>query len=156
MSYKKTIEIFDKIIILEMTIGELYQLCSQKWEADKDFWLNLSAQENAHAEFAKEMKQEFLNKTPEFTLNPNFSIIVIDSIILYISGIITKLKKDLFTKNQMLIIAHDTENSMIESNYQRIVTTKNPEYLKRVNILIQQTQEHKKLISDKIITASGL
>ncbi len=156
MSYEKTTEIFDKIVILETTIGELYQVCSTKWKEDKDFWLSLSEQEKAHAEYAKEMKQEFLNKTQDFIVNPNFSIIVIDSIILYILSIITKLKKDLFTKNQMLIIARDTENSLIETNYQKIATTKNQEYLKRLSILIQQTQEHKKLISDKIISASGL
>ena len=156
MSYEKTTEIFDKIIVLETTIGELYEACSMKWQEDRDLWLSLSEQEKAHAEHAKEMKQEFLNKNQEFIVNPNFSILVIDSIILYIVSIITKLKKGLFTKNQMLIIARDTENSLLETNYQKIATTKNQEYLKRLNILIQQTQEHKKLISDKIIAASSL
>ena len=74
----------------------------------------------------------------------------VDSIILYISGIITKLKTECFTKKQMLNIARDTENSLMETNYQRIATTTNPEYTKLVNILMNQTMEHKKLITDKI------
>ena len=55
-----------------------------------------------------------------------------------------------FTIKQMLVIARDTENSLMETNYPKIVTTQNPEYLKLVNTLVQQTQEHKKLIMDKI------
>ena len=102
------------------------------------------------------MKQEFLNKPEEFTPDPGFSVMAIDSISLYISGIITKLKTGFFTKTQILIIARDTENSLMETNYQKILVTKNQEYLRLVNILIQQTQEHKKLITNKIRSGAGI
>ena len=134
----------------EMTIAEFYHTCADIWGEDKEFWLNLEQQEKNHAQNINKMAELISEKHEHFEFHRPFNPIAMKTIISGIEDNINLLKDRRFSKENILFIALNIEQSLIEARYSEIVKTKDLEYRKLVEEVVNQTAEHKGLIENAI------
>ena len=134
----------------EHAAAELYGMCGQTWEADKEFWADMERAEIKHAENIIRMS-EIVSLKPEgcqsgHTFKP-------EAIWTSISGIqwnIERLVKKEITEKNMLFIARDVEQSMLESKYGDAVKSNDPEYQSLLKEIISDTVAHRERLNNKI------
>jgi len=134
----------------ELTLAEFYRTCAQIWEEDKEFWLNLERQENIHAQNIDRMAEIISKKHERFESYRPFNPGAIKTMISGIENNIRRLKSGEISKNNVLFIARDIEQSLIEAKYDEIVKTNDIEYQNLVKEIVSQTVVHKGMIEKKI------
>ncbi len=133
----------------ELTVAEFYRTCAQIWEEDKEFWLTLERQENIHAQNIDRMA-EIISKEHEcFESYRPFNPAAMKTMISGIENNIRRLKSGEISKNNVLFIARDIEQSLIEARYDEIVKTNDIEYQNLVKKIVTQTLDHKGIIDKK-------
>ena len=139
----------------ELTLAEFYRTCAQIWEEDKEFWLTLERQENIHAQNIDRMAEIISKKHERFESYRAFNPAAMKTMISGIENNIRRLKSGEISKNNVLFIARDIEQSLIEAKYHEIVKTNDIEYQNLVKKIVSQTVVHKGMIDKKIATAKN-
>jgi hypothetical protein len=147
---KAVLEMMVSMKELELVLADFYKVCAERWKEDEKFWMVIQNQEIKHASNIEKM-ETMISQKPEIFER---KIVLEDwGIKLIVSGIktnIQKLKNNVFTKKQILYIARDIEESILEKKYGEIVVTNDREYNDIVNNIISQTTDHKNRIDRKI------
>ena len=63
---------------------------------------------------------------------------------------VERMKNRELTREQLLIIARDIENSLIENKFYELVRSKNEEFLKLIKEIKQQTMVHKSQLEERL------
>ena len=82
---------FRVLVDLELTIGDYYKTCAEKWPQDEVFWTEIYKQEQEHAESIEKMS-EMISKSPDkFILGRSFNPVAIGTIISELGRIVNSL-----------------------------------------------------------------
>ena len=139
----------------ELAVAELYRACSQTWLVDKEFWADMEKAEMKHAENINKMNRIVSEKPERFEMGHVLKPAAIQTSISGIKSNIQRLKKkELFQKN-MLFIARDLEQSILESHYADIVRTNDVEFQALINQVLSDTVAHREWLNKKIREASS-
>ncbi|MFH0889341.1 MAG: hypothetical protein V1871_09060 [Planctomycetota bacterium] len=143
-------DILNLMANLESVIAELYKTCGSIWKNNEGFWNTLSSQETKHAANIQKMSELIAKKPDIFFVARPFNQFATKSVINQVKGYIDKVYKGLTNETAMLTIARDLENSLLEAKYSEIVKTTDMEYNTMLSEVVNQTQEHRQLLNNRL------
>jgi len=135
---------------LELKISEFYRECGDFWKQEKDFWASLEKDELSHAESVRKMADILLARPERFEENRPFNPV---SLAVALSGIQTnlqKLKEGQLQGPNLLSIARDIEQSLLESKAGEILKSSDREYQNLLHTIESQTHAHRRKLAEKI------
>jgi hypothetical protein len=144
------ISILKSIADFELATAELYRACSQVWDLDKEFWVAMQQAELKHSKNINRMTDIVCSKPADFTPGRVFAPAAVQTSIAGIKGNVQRLLKKEIARKNMLFIARDIEQSMLEKNYAEIVKTNDPEFKSLVNEILSDTVSHREQLNRKI------
>jgi hypothetical protein len=152
---EKLTKVMESMIQCELLLSDFYKHCADVWTDDQELWNTLAIAEIRHADHIQKMKDIVVRKQESFALGRPFNLIALNTVAAGLKDNAIRLKLGGLSREKILIMARDIEQSVIESNYAEIVKTADVEYSTLVNVIIEQTYEHKKTISGKIAEMQG-
>ncbi|MCG6535492.1 MAG: hypothetical protein L7F78_12565 [Syntrophales bacterium LBB04] len=147
---EKITKVLASMTQFELALSDFYKQCADVWPDDQTFWQNLARAEVRHAENIQKMREIITDKQERFEAGRLFNVIALDTAMAGLKDNNSRLTAKIFTREKMLIMARDIENSILESHYAEIVKTVDIEYQTLMKGIISQTYEHRKIIQEKI------
>jgi hypothetical protein len=144
------ISILKSMADFEMATAELYQTCSQVWDLDKEFWVDMQQAELKHSKNINRMADIVCSKPGDFTPGHVFTPAAVQTSIAGVKGNIQRLLKKEIARKNMFFIARDIEQSMLERSYAEIVKTTDSEFKSLVNEILSDTVSHREQLNRKI------
>jgi hypothetical protein len=138
----KSIEL---LIENEKSVSRLYALFAERFSEEKKFWLKKSAEEDTHAELLEGIDR-IVRETPALFAEGRFNAEVIEST--------TELVKDALQKSkscslpEALTIAREIENSLIERNFFKVISSDSALVRDAFNQIEQDTKIHREEIQE--------
>ena len=145
-----TSEILKNMGELELAIGELYQTCGQLWPEHKEFWMDMGQAEFKHADNIDRMSKIISERPEDFELGRSFSPIAIKTFISGVKSNIQRLKEKESSEINALFLAHDIEQSYLESKYVEITKTEDKEFKSLTSGIYSDTVFHREYLNKKI------
>jgi hypothetical protein len=155
-SLEKLQATFEILVDLELTMGEFYKICAEKWPEDKIFWTEIYKQEYEHAALIKKLSRIISSSPEKFILGRSFNPVAINTIITGIRKNIELVKANALSKFKTLYIASDIEESALESKIGEIVKTDDLGFLEITKSIVSQTKTHKEHFAKKIAELKGV
>jgi len=134
----------------ELLLSDFYKHCDEIWTEDQALWNSLALAETQHADNIDKMKEIIVKKQESFTIGRPFNLIALNTAAAGLKENTRRLVSGELSREKMLIIARDIEQSVLESNYAEIVKTADVEYNTLMKAILSQTHEHKRVILEKI------
>jgi hypothetical protein len=144
------VSILKNLADFELAAAELYRTCSQVWEVDKVFWVDMEHAELRHSANIKRMTDIVSAKPGNFIPGHVFAPAAVQTSISGIKGNIQRLAKREIARRNMFFIARDLEQSMLEKNYAEIVKTNDAEYQSLVSEILSDTVSHREQLNKRI------
>jgi len=134
----------------ELLLADFYRHCAGVWTEDRALWDNLVSAEIQHADNISKMKDIIAGKQKNFAIGRPFNLVALNTAMAGLKENTRRLISGELSREKMLIIARDLEQSVLESSYAEIVKTADVEYNTLMKSILSQTYEHKKIIQDRI------
>lgn len=147
---EKITKVLEAMIQYELLLSDFYNHNAKLWMDDHVLWNNLALAEIRHADNIRKMRDIIVKKQECFAIGRPFNLTVLNTLGAGLKDTTRRLSLGEFSREKMLIMARDIEQSIIESNYAEIVKTEDTEYNALMKDIISQTHEHKKIIQEKI------
>lgn len=149
-SLEEILKILDVMAQFEVCLSELYEAFAQADPELGDFWRGLAAAEFNHFENIRRMASLIENKCHTFQGGRTFNLAVLNTAIKGVMETKGKIQKGGLTREKMLILARDYEQSLLESRYGEVVRSDDVEYQTLLNEILNQTKEHGQSIQKNI------
>ncbi|HOG06800.1 MAG: hypothetical protein M0P04_04435 [Syntrophales bacterium] len=147
----------DKLIVImkameehELAVAELYQTAAVASPSDQAFWNGLAAMEKTHADNLERMIAQVQAKASRFEMGRPFNMAALKTAQEGIRQNISKIARGALSRLQMLVVARDIEQSLIEAQYGSVVKTNDVEYQTLLKEIVDQTYGHRKAIQEQI------
>ncbi|HSB80560.1 MAG TPA: hypothetical protein VLM91_17400 [Candidatus Methylomirabilis sp.] len=153
----KVLQILETIGRLEVTMAEFYATCAEVWTADSSFWQGLQVEEHQHSQNIEKMAAIITRRQDHFELNRAFNPTAINTFIAYVTSMIQRVREQREPRlepAQVLAMARDMEQSIIEGKYNEIVKTNDAEYLRMTRGILADTLVHRNKIADRLVAVS--
>lgn len=134
----------------ELAMAELYQTCADAWPEDNGFWKKLAAGECEHSANMRRMGEIIALKFDRFQLNRPINPVGIRTFISGIRSNIDRVKSGAIPKRNMLFIARDIENSILEIKYNELVRSDDVEFNTLIKRIVDETHSHLRMMGDQI------
>jgi len=144
------IGILKSLADFELATAELYGTCSRIWDGDKEFWTDMQQAEVKHSRNIKRMTDIVSSKPGDCTPGHVFPPAAVQTSISGIKANIQRLAKREIARKNMLFIARDIEQSMLERNYSEIVKTNDAEFQSLIKEILSDTVSHREQLNKKI------
>ncbi len=144
------IGILKSLADFEMATAELYGTCSRIWDGDKEFWSDMQQAEVKHFRNINRMADIVSSRPGDCTPGRVFPPAAVQTSISGIKANIQRLAKREIARKNMLFIARDIEQSMLERNYSEIVKTNDAEFQSLINEILSDTVSHREQLNKKI------
>ena len=131
------------LLRLELKVGELYEACALQWPEDAPFWRAVAEQETMHAHAVERMVLLISKNPAHYLPAKDIKVAAIETIIAGIERTTDQVQAGRVLKNNVLAIAVDIENSVMEKKFFEIVKTADPVFLQLCHDVMAQTREHK-------------
>ena len=138
------------LIRLELTIGELYAACARQWPEDEPFWLDVSRQEAEHARAVERIVLLISKKPDHFLTAKAIRVAAVETIIAGIERTTDQVRNGRLLKNNLMAIAVDIENSVMEKKFFEMIKTADPVFLELCHDIMAQTREHKQRFEKRL------
>jgi rubrerythrin len=125
----------------EEAVSSLYKTCALKFPDFAEFWQKLATEEKAHAEVLRELAKQ-LTAQRVFLKERKFNVTGVQSTIDYVNKQEEHVKSNSVTLLQVLALAHDIEQSIIERDFFEVFETDSPSMKKEFEALRKHTSEH--------------
>ena len=141
---KDALNTLAKMAELEIAIAEFYEACGQQWDDESQkIWQNLSAMEIQHARNIKKVSDAIKDKPHEFKTVKFINVASLEGIIERIRYRTNRIKKGIFPKKNAILIAQDTESSLLEFLLAGMFESDTIAYRDLISGIIAETREHK-------------
>ena len=135
----------------EGDISEFYRLCGDVFADEKDFWHDLAASERTHAEAALRMADLIAEEPGKYKPGLSFHAVSIRLFSLHLSDLVESMRAGKINKNELLSMAVDIEDSVVELNYGDMIETAVPEYRTLARRLAEETGEHRHKLEKRMM-----
>lgn len=135
---------------IEKALSRLYETCSQLWQEDSAFFMAIKSEEDQHEKNLDKMTEMISSKPDRFELGRPVLLVAIQTFIVGMNKTMENLKLGQISKEKILYLARDYENSILEKNYHEIVKTSDVEYRALATQLVRESAVHKNSIEKKI------
>lgn len=127
----------------EEEIAEFYELCGDVLTDEREFWHGLATSERVHAETALSMAALIEKDPGKYSPGRYISVELVRLFRLHVQGLAKRMREGKIRKDELLSVAADIENSVLEMNYGGLVETSVPEYHAMVCLLKEETEGHR-------------
>lgn len=134
----------------ELKISSFYERCADGSKEDAPFWMNLVQAEIGHANNMERIRKLLTEKPERFEAGRPFNLIALKTALSGIEHSAVLVAQGKVTRDGMLHMAKDIEQSLLESRYAEIVKTGDIEYQALMREIVTQTGEHRQMIQDAI------
>jgi len=145
---EKIKDVILKMQILEQVIGQLYEVYAGLFSTDYSFWVQLSKEEEEHANLVENLAKDLQDGNISFD-DRRFKLNAIQTTIRYVQQKINQANNKELTKKEAYSIAWDLENGLLEKSFFKTFQADNirlKEVLKKLN---NDTEEHRNRINKK-------
>jgi len=146
----KITNVLEIMKLYELALSDFYKQCADIWEEDRAFWDSLAHAEVRHAENIQKMREIIISKQRSFEVGRPFNLVVLRTALAGANENRKRMKEGAFSREQLLFLARDIEQSILESHYAEIVKTADIEYETLMKNILSQTYDHKMIIQKKI------
>ena len=132
----------------EYAVEVMYRRCAAKWKEDEAFWLRLAAQEEKHARNIERMSAILSHKPDLFQTRRSVHPAAVETFRDYIRSNIEKVKAQDVSKLNMLYIARDIENSLLEADAKSraFLIDRSADWLESVDRSVEKILGHAELL----------
>ncbi|HEY6872155.1 MAG TPA: hypothetical protein VI298_05435 [Geobacteraceae bacterium] len=134
----------------ESDIAEFYQLCGDVFADERDFWHQLATSEQSHADMVLRMADLVEKEPRKYRPGRSFSVVLARLFRAHVHGLVEKMRKGEIQKKELVAIAADIENSVVELNYGDLVKTDVPEFIAMARTLDEETGEHREAFEKRM------
>ena len=138
------------LIRLELKVGELYEACALQWPEDAPFWLDVARQEAGHARAIESMVSLIAQNPAHFLPAKAIKVAAVETIIAGIERNTDHVRNGRLLKNNVMAIAVDIENSVMEKKFFEMIRTADPVFLQLSYDIMAQTREHKQRFEKRL------
>jgi hypothetical protein len=135
---------------LELKVSEFYRECGDQWPQDKEFWSDLEKDEIAHSGILRKMADLFSASPERFEANRPYNTATISLAMAGVQSHLQKLKQGQIQAGNILFVARDLEQSLLETKPGEILKTADGEYGTLLREITSQTQTHKSRLQKRI------
>lgn len=132
-----------KMAEMEIAVAEFYAACGQQWADESQVWSRLSSMEIQHAMNIRKVADALRDKPEEFRMVRFVNPQSLEVVIARLKNYADKVRKGMLSKKEAILIAQDTESSVMEVLLTGIFEAKTEEYRRLVRIITEETAEHK-------------
>ena len=144
------LKVMDSIANLELKIAEFYAECGASWPTEKEFWSGLERDEMVHAQMIRKMADIFHHRPEQFEGSRPFNVISVSVAWAGVQNRLQELKEGRLRGTNLLFIARDIEQSLLEAKPGEILKSRDEEYQTLFQTMVSQTQSHKRKLERKI------
>lgn len=127
----------------EKSVSEFYLLCAEAFPESRDFWLSMAASELRHAENIRKMSALIKKEPKKYRAGYPFQPAAVRAFVLYLEGLVEKMKDGEIPREEVLSVAAGIENSAVELHYGEIVETHVEEFRLLAREIDGETAGHK-------------
>jgi len=149
-SITNILKVMDSIANLELKLAEFYRECGASWPAEKELWSGLEKDEMVHAQMIRKMADIFLQRPEQFEGNRPFNVISVSVAWAGVQNRLQELKEGRLGGTNLLFIARDIEQSLLEAKPGEILKSRDAEYQNLFQAMVSQTETHKWKLEKKI------
>jgi len=132
---------------IEGEIARFYYLCSETFPEDRSFWQEMAASERTHVQYIQRM-QDLVRKSPHlFRPDHQFQPASIRLFELSIRNLPDRTRLEKISREELLSLVVEVENSAVEMNYGRIGTTGDEEFNRLTEEIDAETAAHRQSLS---------
>lgn len=143
-------KIIDRLTLCEEAISELYALYSTLFPGQKEFWAELSHEEQTHANLLQSMHGKLDNGMIFHNIG-RFDVAGIESFLITVNKAIADAKEKSVTPLQGIQMGILIESSLLESHFYDIVKADDEVFTAIAGRLSEDTQKHVKTVQNKLI-----
>jgi hypothetical protein len=150
---QETADALRRIGQLEGAMAELYDACAALDPGDAALWRELEQEERRHVEQVGQLAAIIAARPANFQRHRPLSPAAVQTMIAYVEGVTARVRRGGFAPSdgrQLLALARDMEQSIIESKYTEIVRTTDLEYERLVRSIVAETVSHKQRIASRL------
>lgn len=125
----------------EKAIGRLYAAYAHRFSRDREFWLDLSQEEQQHANWVESLRLR-VAEDPASLVVDRFPTGAIELSLVYVNRLIENADASHLTRIKALSIALDLERALLEHRYFEVFRSDNPQVRQILHLLRQDTQSH--------------
>lgn len=144
-----------KMAEMEIAVADFYGACGQQWADESQVWSRLSAMEIQHARNIKKVADALRDRPEEFKVirfvNPQGLEVVIGRLKNYAA----QVRNGILSKKDAILIAQDTESSVMEILLTGIFEAETEEYRQLIKSIADETAEHKSYFDSKVKEMRG-
>lgn len=146
---EESVEVLKILMQSEILLAKYYNLGSQKFVEDKDFFLNIARQEVRHFQNIKRMVNCIIRNKYNFVSNKTIKIKAAELFLKGVKDTVLRMEKEELGKIKFISIAYDFEKSIMENKYSSILQTNDLEYNSFIREIERDTQIHISLVEKK-------
>lgn len=142
-------EVVDLLMKYEITIGQFYAACAEKFPVQAPFWNRLADEEKKHALEIKTLCRKVDSKTI-FLEEARFKIRPLEISIEYVEKTTERVKGGLLNLIEALSIAHSIETSILESNYFELFAGDSVSLNHHLKKIKEESNDHQKRVKEML------
>ncbi len=131
----------EKLKIHEQAIGRLYKTYAERFGEQAEFWLQLSQEEDCHAQWM-EMLQAEMRDDPRSFVSNRFPLAAIERSIAFVERLILESARPDFTSLNAISAAVNLEQALLENKYFEVFETDKPKAKQLLGRLQDETRAH--------------
>jgi hypothetical protein len=143
-------EVLDLMALAEARVRNFYRACAGQWERDKEFWLGLAAEEDAHYARVMRLSAMAAASPAAYSLRGGFKPAAYRSFADMLRDSALAVSCGAMDETEAVRTAQLVENSILESSVLRAVATENKEFLELLAGMEEQTRGHAALVKARL------
>lgn len=137
------LSVFEAMTRNELALAEFYQACMEKSPEEGAFWGGLAEMERRHAETIRKISEIVRERPGRFEVGRVFNLPALDTTLKYLKQLTTDLKEGHLRPPKTFFVAHDLEQSILESKYFEVVKSRDLEFQNLSSTIMKETWDHK-------------
>ncbi|OPZ84365.1 MAG: hypothetical protein BWY76_01873 [bacterium ADurb.Bin429] len=139
--------IFERLVEIELTIGELYGRYAARFPATAEVWEGLQHDERRHADWLRSLQLQIQEKDANIGFDADrFSPTVLDAYLSIVRAALTESDGD--TEAQAFHRAVAIEQSFVETRFYDVATGTHPTIARVFKALAEETKHHRARLAE--------
>ena len=143
---RQILQTLENLCHLEAAMAAYYLACSEKWRSITSLWMELAIEEERHEKIIGNLARVVQTHPDQFKPGLKVESTAISSFVENITEKTSDLMKGQMTLSAALTFALGIEESIIEGRFFEVIISRNPTYLKFMEVMSRDLEQHRQLI----------
>ncbi len=130
----------------EAALGELYSVCATTWADDAGLWTTLADSEHGHASSLRELARIVSTRPGGFAPGRPLTAAAGRLQAAYLANRAREVTSGKITRRAALVMAREIEHSILETRFDELLVTHDPEYRAICEKVVAETGTHYRML----------